>query len=104
MVLGVLAVGANAYVDARAADNHCARTPQQHPPDSVGASLEQIRQYLASEYATKVRYVVASPDGPDAMEMSVSDANGMFFHGKVRVIAAPRGGGWLIATTNTCGD
>ena len=38
------------------------------------------------------------------MEMQVWDASGDFFHGEVRVVAAPNGDGWLIATTNTCGD
>ena len=104
LAMGALVVGTSAYVHARNADTNCARTAQHHPPDSMGTSVEEIRRYLAGKYATKVQYVVATPDGPGAVEMSVSDADGQFFHGKVRVVAAPRGGGWLIATTNTCGD
>ena len=98
-----LTVGTSVYVFAREGAD-CARTPQHHPPDSVGVSPLHIRKYLASQYATRVRFVVPHHDGPDAIEMSVSDAAGTFLHGKVRAIRAERGSGWLIATTNTCGD
>jgi hypothetical protein len=97
VVLGVSGVSASAYVHSRGAD--CARTPQQQPPDAVGVSLDRIKQYLAVKYAGSVQDIVPRPDGADAVEMKIST-----HLGKVRVVRAARGGGWLIATTNTCGD
>lgn len=57
----------------------------------------------AFQYATRPRYVVPNREAADAVEMSVSDVSGNLIQ-EVRVVAAPGGPGWLIATTNTCGD
>jgi hypothetical protein len=82
----------------------CARTPLVLAPDAKGVSLHEVRQDVARDYATRTRYVTSEPDGTAAVEMSVWDASGDFFHGKVRVVRAPSGVGWLQATANTCGD
>jgi hypothetical protein len=101
VLVAVVAVGLVAYADPGA---DCARTPLDISPDVKGTSLHEIRQSLANEYATRVRYVQPEPDGADAVEMSVWDAGGDFFHGNVSVIRASSGDGWLQATANTCGD
>jgi hypothetical protein len=99
--VGAVAVGVMAYANPGA---DCARTPLDISRDAKGMSLLEVRQNLANEYATRARYVDPEPHGADAVEMSVWDAGGDFFHGNVRVVRAPSGVGWLQATTNTCGD
>jgi hypothetical protein len=101
MLVGAVAFGVMANAKP---DFDCARTPLDISVDAKGMSLHEIRQSLAGEYATRARYVDPEPDGADAVEMSVWDAGGDFFHGNVRVVRAPSGVGWLQATTNTCGD
>jgi hypothetical protein len=89
--------------DARAAVD-CARTPVAVAPDATGVSLAQLREDLAHDYATRLRFVVPHPDGNRANELSVSDAGGDFSLGEVRVVRAPSGSGWVRATRNTCDD
>lgn len=101
MLVGAVAFGVMAYAKP---DLDCARTPVDTSADAKGMSLHEVRKSLAREYATRARYVEFEPDGADAVEMAVWDAGGDFFHGNVRVVRAPSGGGWLRATTNTCGD
>lgn len=100
----VVALVASAYVNARGPDADCSRSPQAHPEDAVGVPVARIREYLAQKYATEPRYVSPLPDGSDGYEFSVLDASGHHNHGRVRAERARRGGGWLIVTTNTCGD
>lgn len=103
-VVVILVTAVLAYVNTRGPGGGCARTPQVHPPDAIGVSITRIREHLATKYATRPRHVSPTPDGPDAYELSILDADGQHHHGDVRVQRAPAGGGWLIMTTNTCDD
>ena len=102
-LLFVGTMAAAVIADARA-EVDCARTPVAVAPDATGSSLEQLREDLAYQYATRPRFVVPHPEGSQAYELSVWDAGGDFFHGDVRVVRAWSGSGWVQATKNTCGD
>lgn len=103
-VAATLVVATVALVSAQAPAADCTRTPQVQSADAVGVTMPRIREYLAQQYATQPRYVSPVPDGADAYELTVSDVGGDHELGRVRVERAPRGGGWLIMTANTCGD
>jgi hypothetical protein len=108
-VLVGLQVGASAFTHNERDD--CSRTVQHQPPDAIGVSLDRVERYLADKYATRAKYIAVTYDGPDAVEMAIYDASGDTRLDTVRVERGPqvngqwwRTDGWLIATTNTCGD
>jgi hypothetical protein len=106
-VSGVFVVATTAVAVAAAAqqrDVDCARTPVHHEGRSVGLPIDVLRQSIANEYATRAKFVIPRADGPDAIELQVSDVGGDFSLGDVRLIRDTSGDGWLRATTNTCGD
>lgn len=75
------------------------------PPDTVGASFDQVRAVLAHRYAVGPGGVVqVIQQDRDVVDMAVfvAEARG---HDPivVRVVRASSGRGWLIAT-NTCGS
>lgn len=81
----------------------CARTPVSVSADTQGASLQQVRALVARDHATRPRRVDVVRDGTDARELRISDGDGRHHLGSVRVVRAS-GDGWVVATTNTCGD
>ncbi len=96
-------VAALALIPLAAPGIDCARTPVQVSADTRGTSLQQVRQLVARDHATRAGRVEVAHDGPDVRELSVTDGSGAHVLGTVRVVRAPDDG-WVVATTNTCDD
>lgn len=99
LVVGV-PVGAVVVHAATASD--CVWTT---PPDTVGLPLDGVRVAVALQYAVGSRRVtVAGHQGRDTVDLVVLGASGgrAGHSDLVRVVRAPSGRGWLIAT-KACG-
>jgi hypothetical protein len=70
--------------------------------DTQGLSLPEVRDVVARDLGTRPASIEVADDGPDARELAVTDGGGHHL-GTVRVVRAPEKG-WVVATTNTCGD
>ncbi len=101
--VALTAVAALALIPLAAPRLDCARTPVRVAADTHGVSLPEVREVVARDLGTRPGRIEVVPDGPDARELTVTDAGGDHLLGTVRVVRAPDEG-WVVATTNTCED